>query len=50
VDDERAWFCLRPGGGGYDMMNGCTLIALLDVKTYLAPVGRSDDAPLLSEV
>ena len=23
-EDEEGWFCLRPGGGGYDMMNGCT--------------------------
>ena len=21
VEDDGVWFCLRPGGGGYDMMN-----------------------------
>ena len=23
-EDAGVWFCLRPGGGGYDMMNVCT--------------------------
>ena len=43
-DADGVGGCLRPGGGGYDMMNGCTKMPFnVVIRTYLALTRRSSD-------
>ena len=38
VDGEEVWGSFKPGGGGYDMMNGCTVkpLGVMNLSTYLS--------------
>lgn len=52
VDEDEVGIggCLRPGGGGYDMMNGCTITPLMWLfRTYLAFERRSSQCLLEAE-
>ena len=38
MDGEDVWGSFKPGGGGYDMMNGCTArpLGVMNLSTYLS--------------
>ena len=38
MDGEEVWGSFKPGGGGYDMMNGCTAkpLGVMNLGTYLS--------------